>query len=46
MKSLNKLNGLCGVKSNKDSDESKTNHKVLTVNSKSILDLEEDEKMK
>lgn len=46
MKSLNKLNGLCGVKSNKDSDESKTNHKILTVNSKSILDLEEDEKMK
>lgn len=46
MKSLNKLNGLCGVKSNKDNDETKTNTKVLTVNSKSILDLEEDEKMK
>ena len=46
LKSLNKLNGLCGVKNNKDSDETKTNNKVITINSKSILDLEEDEKMK
>jgi len=46
MKSLNKLNGLCGVKNNKDNDETKTNNKVITINSKSILDLEEDEKMK
>ena len=46
MKSLNKLNGLCGIKTNKDENNKKIKHSNDNINNenKSTMKLEEDEK--